>query len=487
MLSRVGRWFDDRLGLSRFARTSLDKVFPDHWSFLLGEVAFYSFIVLVATGLFLTFFFEPSQRQVIYHGSYRPLDGVPMSAAFQSAVRLSFDVRAGLVIRQMHHWAALVFLAAIVTHLGRIFFTGAFRRPRELNWLVGVTMLILALANGFTGYSLPDDLLSGTGLRIAYSVVLSIPVVGTWLAFLFFGGSYPSQQIISRLFVLHILVVPVLIAALLTAHLAIMWHQKHTQFPGPRRTEGNVVGTRLWPAYAAKSVGLLLLVAAVLAALGGLVQINPVWLWGPYDPTHVTTAAQPDWYVGFLEGALRLAPPWSFTIFGHTVSELFLPAVVLPGVTFVLLYAWPFLERRVTKDRGEHNLLDRPRDRPVRTAIGVGVLAFYAVLTLAGGQDIIAQHLGVSIASVTTTLRVALLVVPLASALLAWRICHDLAAGDSRSGGGSERDAPDAAGAPTPAEPAVAVGAVPPSSARSSLRSQTANAPMPITSDSAPP
>ena len=176
MFSRVARWFDDRLGASRFARTSLDKVFPDHWSFLLGEVAFYSFIVLVATGVFLTFFFEPSQREVIYHGSYRPLQGVPMSAAFQSTVRLSFDVRAGLVIRQMHHWAALVFLAAIVTHLGRIFFTGAFRRPRELNWIVGVTMLLLALGNGFTGYSLPDDLLSGTGLRIAYSVVLSIPV-----------------------------------------------------------------------------------------------------------------------------------------------------------------------------------------------------------------------------------------------------------------------------------------------------------------------
>ncbi len=498
MVGRVARWFDDRLGASRFARTSLDKVFPDHWSFLLGEVAFYSFIVLVATGLFLTFFFEPSQRQVIYHGSYRPLDGVPMSAAFQSTVRLSFDVRAGLVIRQMHHWAALVFLAAIVTHLGRIFFTGAFRRPRELNWLVGVTMLLLALANGFSGYSLPDDLLSGTGLRIAYSVVLSIPFVGTWLAFLLFGGPYPSQQIISRLFVLHILVVPVAIATLLGAHLAIMWRQKHTQFPGPGRTEHNVEGTRLWPAYAAKSVGLLLLVAAVLAALGGLVQINPVWLWGPYDATRVTTAAQPDWYVGFLEGALRLAPPWSFTVFGHTVSELFLPAVVLPGLTFVLLYLWPFLERRVTGDRAEHNLLDRPRDRPVRTGIGVGVLAFYTVLTLAGGQDIVAQHLGVSIASVTTTLRIALLVVPLVSGLLAWRICHDLAAGDAEEDTpGNEsptvEDAPTAPTTPTGEDaptdegaPELA-GAAPASSARSRRRSQTAKAPTPTASDMAPP
>ena len=407
----------------------------------------------------------------------------------------------------MHHWAALVFLAAIVTHLGRIFFTGAFRRPRELNWIVGVTMLLLALGNGFTGYSLPDDLLSGTGLRIAYSVVLSIPVIGTWLAFLIFGGPYPSTQIISRLFVIHILIVPVGIATLLGAHLAIMWHQKHTQFPGPARTEHNVVGTRLWPAYAAKSVGLLFLVAAVLAGLAGLVQINPVWLWGPYQATHVTTAAQPDWYVGFLEGALRLAPPWSFTIFGHTVSELFLPAVVLPGVTFVLLYAWPFLERRVTHDRGEHNLLDRPRDRPVRTAIGVGVLAFYIVLTLAGGQDIIAQHLGVSIASVTFTLRIALLIVPLLAALATYRICHDLAVGDKRAGGSDELldvepgeppdpvepDEPAAAAEPASEGSTGTGGAVPDrevlgaSSSRSSLRNQTANTPMPITRDSAPP
>ena len=148
---RIARWLDDRLGASRFARSTLDKAFPDHWSFMLGEIALYCFVVLVLTGIFLAFFFDPSPKKVFYHGNYTQLHGVHMSEAYRSAVSLSFDVRAGLVMRQMHHWAALIFLAAIVTHLCRVFFTGAFRRPRELNWIVGVTLLVLAMFNGFTG------------------------------------------------------------------------------------------------------------------------------------------------------------------------------------------------------------------------------------------------------------------------------------------------------------------------------------------------
>jgi ubiquinol-cytochrome c reductase cytochrome b subunit len=295
VLARIGRWFDDRLGASRFGRSALDKVFPDHWSFMLGEIAMYCFVVLVLTGVYLTFFFNPSAREVTYHGSYGPLNGVTMSEAYRSTIRLSFDVRAGLVFRQIHHWAALVFAAAVVTHLCRIFFTGAFRRPRELNWIIGVTLLILVIFNGFTGYSLPDDLLSGTGLRIAYSIALAVPVVGTWAAFLVFGGEFPSPALISRLFVVHILLVPLAIMGLLGAHLAIIWRQKHTQFPGRGRVETNVVGSRLWPTYTARSVGLFAGVLAVLCALAGLVQINPVWLYGPFEAPAVSTAAQPDW------------------------------------------------------------------------------------------------------------------------------------------------------------------------------------------------
>ena len=395
---------------------------------MLGEVALYCFVVLVLTGVFLTFFFNPSPHQVVYHGSYRQLDGVHMSEAYRSVVHLSFDVRAGLVMRQMHHWAALVFLAAIVAHLCRIFFTGAFRRPRELNWVIGVTLLLLALFNGFTGYSLPDDLLSGTGLRIAYSVVLSVPIVGEWAAFLLFGGEFPSGDILARLFVVHILIVPALIAALLTFHLAVLWRQKHTQFPGRGRTERNVVGSRLWPTYTAKSIGLLALVVALLGALAGLAQINPVWLYGPFDPASVSTAAQPDWYVGWLEGALRLAGPWQVHVFGRTISEVFWPAVFIPGIFFGVLFAWPWLERRATGDRAEHHLLDRPRDRPVRTALGVAGLTFFVVLTVAGAQDIVSQHLDVSILTVTDTLRILLFALPVAFGCIAWTWARDLRA-----------------------------------------------------------
>jgi ubiquinol-cytochrome c reductase cytochrome b subunit len=442
VIGRLARWLDDRLGASRFGRTTLNKVFPDHWSFMLGEVALYCFVVLVLTGVFLTFFFNPSVREVVYHGRYKPLQGVRMSEAFRSTMKLSFDVRAGLVIRQIHHWAALLFLVSLVAHLCRVFFTGAFRRPRELNWIVGVTLLTLAIFNGFTGYSLPDDLLSGTGLRIAYSIVLSIPFVGTWAAFLLFGGEFPSTAIISRFLIMHIMLVPGAIFALLGAHLGILWRQKHTQFPGRGRRDNNVVGPRLWPTYAAKSIALFFAVAAVLCALGGLVQINPVWLFGPFTPAAVSTAAQPDWYVGWLEGALRVGPAWRLHVFGHTIPEVFVPGAVLPGATFALLYAWPFLEQKFTGDRAEHHLLDRPRDRPVRTAIGIGVLTFYVVLLIAGGQDIIAQKLQVSIRPVLLGLRLALVGLPLAAALFTWKLCRDLAKAEPLAEAAEETEPP---------------------------------------------
>jgi ubiquinol-cytochrome c reductase cytochrome b subunit len=426
---RIARWIDDRLGTSRFARESLNKVFPDHWSFMLGEIALYCFVVLVLTGVYLTFFFVPSDKEVVYHGSYSALRGVHMTQAYESTIRLSFDVRAGLVMRQIHHWAALLFIAAIVLHLCRIFFTGAFRKPREINWIVGVTLLLLAIFNGFAGYSLPDDLLSGTGLRIAYSIALAVPVIGTWIAFLLFGGEFPSHDILSRLFVMHVLLVPVAIAALLSVHLAVIWRQKHTQFAGRGRTNENVVGSRLWPTYAAKSVGLFALVAGVLALLGGLVQINPIWLYGPFKPAAVTTAAQPDWYMGWIEGALRIMPPVFLHVGSYEVSEIFWPAIVLPTATFVLLYLWPFLEQWVTRDRAEHHVLDRPSQRPVRTALGVVVLTFYVVLLLAGAQDIWVQELHLPLRSVLWTFRVVVFVLPAVLGLLTWKVCRDLEAG----------------------------------------------------------
>ena len=424
------RWVDERVGGAKFARTALNKVFPDHWSFMIGELSLYCFVTLLLTGTYLTFFFDPSSEKTTYHGSYAPLKGVEMTRAYKSALDLSFDVRAGLLMRQIHHWAALLFLATMVVHLGRVFFTGAFRKPRELNWIIGVTLLTLAIFNGFAGYSLLDDQLSGTGLRIAYSIALSIPLVGTWVTSLLFGGEFPGPDIIERLYVIHILLIPAAITALLIGHLFLVVRQKHTQFPGPGRTEQNVVGERVWPTYAAKAIGLFFLTVSVLCMLGGLVQINPIWSFGPFEPANVSAASQPDWYMGWLDGALRLMPGWEIRAFGFEIPNPFFPAVLLAGLTFGMLYAWPFLEARVTGDHDLHHLDDRPRQRPVRTALGVACLTFYAVCFLGGAGDVLSTTFGLSVNSVLITLRIALFLTPVLTGWGTYRLCKELSARD---------------------------------------------------------
>lgn len=423
---RLGRWFDARTGAARVGQGALKKIFPNHWSFLLGEVAIYSFLVLVVTGIYLTFFYDANTDLTTYQGSYAPLRGTQMSNAYKSALDLSFDVEAGLLVRQIHHWAALIFLGAIVVHLLRVFFTGAFRRPREINWVIGCTLFLLALVNGFAGYSLLDDQLSGTGLRIGYSVLISVPLVGPWLASLVFGGNFPGTDIIGRLFVIHILVVPVAIGILVTLHMAILVRHKHTHFPGRGARDDNVVGERLWPTYAFKAMGLLFLVAAVEALLGGIAQINPVWLYGPFKAENVSSASQPDWYMGWLEGALRLMPNWETRVGGYTIPNPFYSGVLLGGVTFGLMYLWPWIEARVTKDRREHHVLDRPRDRPVRTAIGVAAIAFYTVLGFAGSDDVIAVAFGMSVNAIVWAFRILLVVAPVVAGLLSYRLCLEL-------------------------------------------------------------
>ncbi len=422
------RWLDDRLGVAKGGRVLLDKIFPDHWSFLLGEIALYSLVVLIATGIFLSLYFVPSAQDIIYHGVYAPLRGSKVSAAFASTVNLSFAVRSGLVIRQMHHWAADVFVGAIAVHMCRIFFTGAYRKPRELNWMIGITLLILALTNGFIGYSLPDDLVSGTGLRIMFSIVLSIPIVGSYLATFLFGGNFPGDgSIIPRLFILHVLVVPLIILGLVGAHLGLLVRQKHTQFPGHGRTEKNVVGSPMYPTFIAKTTGFLFVTTGVLWGLGGLAQINPIWQFGQYEPYKISYAVQPDWYMGWLDGALRIMPPISWTLWGHTIPVVvFFPAVLFPGICFNLFYVWPFVEAKVTGDRSEHNLLDRPRDKPKRTSIGVAALAFFFTLFAASSTDVLANYFKISLNEVLWFFRFAVFVVPTIAGVFTYYLCREM-------------------------------------------------------------
>jgi ubiquinol-cytochrome c reductase cytochrome b subunit len=430
VIRRAVRLLDERTGQAPLLRRTLRYVFPDHWSFMLGEVALYSFVFLVASGTYLALFFEPSLERTIYHGSYAPLAGREVTVAYASALDLSFEVKAGLLIRQAHHWAANVFLVAIVLHVLRIFFTGAYRKPRDLTYFVGVSILGLALVEGFLGYSLLDDLLSGMGLAIAYSVVMAIPVVGANVALLLWGGEFPGDHsFMSRMYVGHVFLLPVAIGALIGLHLLLVALRHHTQFPGRERTERNVVGTPLWPGYALRSLGLLFAVVSVLLLLGGLVQVNPVWLWGPYEPWLSTNGAQPDWYLGWLIGALRLMPSWEPSVAGYTLfPNAFFGGALFPLLVFAFLYAWPALERRFSRDYRFHHLLDRPRDAGWRTASGVAFFTWVALVFLAGSSDRLFVGAGIPYTWQILTLRGLVLGVPLVAFVVTRRVCGELVA-----------------------------------------------------------
>jgi ubiquinol-cytochrome c reductase cytochrome b subunit len=427
LLDGTGSWLDDRFHGAKGFRTLFRKIFPDHWTFLLGEIALYSFIILLLTGTFLTFWFQPSMTEVTYHGTYHSLNGVRMSEAYASTLNISFDVRGGLLMRQIHHWAADLFVAAILAHMLRIFFTGAYRKPREVNWLIGIVMFTLALLEGLFGYSLPDDLLSGTGLRITEGVLLGIPIVGTYLSFFLFGGLFPGHLIIPRLYIIHVLLIPGLLLALISAHLFIMFWQKHTQMPGKGRTNTNVVGAPTYPYFAAKTGAFFFFTFAALALASTFAQINPIWLYGPYTPVGISAGSQPDFYMGFLEGSLRMSPSWTWDIFGHTVSwNVLVPALVPLGLILTAAALWPFLEQWITGDRREHHINDRPRNAATRTALGMAAVTFYGVLWLEGANDVIADHLQISLYLTTEIARYAVFIAPVVAYWLTKRICLGL-------------------------------------------------------------
>ncbi|BCT76281.1 menaquinol-cytochrome c reductase cytochrome b subunit [Sinomonas cyclohexanicum] len=433
-VGRIADFVDQRTGTSSIVREFGRKVFPDHWSFMFGEVALYCFVILLLSGTFLTFFFDPSMAETHYDGAYVPLRGMEMSVAYQSSLHISFEVRGGLFMRQVHHWAALLFVAAMSVHMLRVFFTGAFRKPREMNWVIGGVLLILGMAAGFTGYSLPDDLLSGNGLRIIDGVIKSIPVIGTWISMFLFGGEFPGTAIIGRLYVLHILLVPAMILLFVALHLVFVVVHKHTQYPGPGRNDGNVVGYPLGPVYAAKAGGFFFIVFGVVAMMAAFFTINPIWNYGPYDPSPVSAGTQPDWYIGWVDGALRLMPGvlggldgyrqhFEFVIGQQTLTlNVLLPALVPAGLVFTVLFTYPWIERWITKDEREHHVLDRPRNAPTRTAIGMAGFTFYCVMWAAASSDLIATHFHVALNDVTYWLRALFFVGPIIAFVVTKRI-----------------------------------------------------------------
>jgi ubiquinol-cytochrome c reductase cytochrome b subunit len=417
---KVAEWADGRLGVYSRVRANARRAFPDHWSFMLGEICLYSFIIIVVTGVYLTLYFHPSMKEVTYQGSYAPLKGQMVSEAFDSTMHISFDVRGGLLVRQIHHWAALVFVAAILVHMMRVFFTGAFRKPRELNWIFGFLLLVLAMFGGLTGYDLPDDLLSGTGLAVVNGTILSIPIVGTYLSMFLFGGEFPGNDLVARFNAIHVLLIPALMVGLLAAHLVLVLHHKHTQYPGPGRSNKNVVGLPL-QVRAVKSAGFFFLVTGGIFIIASAVQINPIWQYGPHRADQVSAGSQPDWYMGVADGLLRVMPGWEIAFWGHTLAlDNLIPLLAGVGL-FLAMGAYPFIESWVTGDDRDQHLLDRPRNRPVRTGLGVAWISFYLVALIGAANDIIAIRLHVAVESVTWAVRIGLFIVPLLAYVVAKR------------------------------------------------------------------
>ncbi|MGH4014914.1 MAG: cytochrome bc1 complex cytochrome b subunit [Pseudonocardiaceae bacterium] len=421
---------DQRFHLAAGIRRQINKVFPTHWSFMLGEIALNSFIVLLLSGTYLALFFDPSMAEVEYQGPYQNLRGIEMSRAYESTLELSFEVRGGLFIRQVHHWAALLFVAALVVHMFRTFFTGAFRKPREMNWTIGVAIAFFAGLEGLTGYSLPDDLLSGTGLRIISAITMSPPVIGTWAHWAIFGDEFPGEGIIPLFYIVHVFILPAILFALIAVHLGLVWYQKHTQFPGPGRTERNVVGVRILPIFATKATGFAMVNIGVICIMAGLFQINPVWNFGPYNPAQVSAASQPDWYVGWLDGSTRLWPAWELYLGDYMIPASFWPTMALPIIMFSLALMYPAIERKLTKDHAAHNLLQRPRDVPVRSGLGMMAISFMAILLLSGGNDVIAYVFDISLNATTWAGRIGLLLVPPLAYYVTYRICLGLQRAD---------------------------------------------------------
>ncbi|HEV2075278.1 MAG TPA: cytochrome b N-terminal domain-containing protein [Thermoleophilaceae bacterium] len=427
MIRQAVHFLDERTGAAPFLRKGLRYLFPDHWSFLLGEVALYSFIVLVATGVYLTLFFEPSLAETHYSGSYEPLQGLAMSEAYKSVIDISFDVKSGLLMRQTHHWAANLFVAAIVVHLMRVFFTGAFRKPRELTWVVGLLMLFTTLLEGYLGYSIIDDLLSGMGLAIGYGVAESLPVIGGYLSLGIWGAPFPGDPAFeSRMYIFHVLILPVAIGTMIAIHLGLVASRHHTQF---KRAGGKskLLGSPAFPAQVPRSLGLMFATAALLFLLGGLVQINPIWEWGPYELYLGTNGAQPDWYLGWLIGGLRLVPGFDVTIGEYTlVPNPFWGGALFPLIVLVVLLVWPWAERRVTGERGFSNALDRPRDRPGRTAFGAAFFTWVVLIFFAGSADRIYVFLDLDYVPQLWVYRAAVIILPLVVYFVARRVCLEL-------------------------------------------------------------
>jgi len=452
-LGRVYGWFDDRLALGA-AESTLGKAFPAEDSFLLGEVALICFVVLVLTGTFLGVFFEPSTSDVEYEGSVEEYQGEDMPASYVSVLNITYDVPFGMLIRRMHHWAAHLFVASIGLHMLRVFFSGAYRNPREPNWVVGSGLAVAAMFAAYTGYALPFDEFASTAVGIGYNVAVSIPIVGDTVGALVFGGEFPSTATIPRLYFLHVFVIPVIIAGLLAVHFAILIRQKHTEAPRDGDVPGReavdehddtvVVGLPAFPNQAAVTGVVTFLTLATLSLLAGFLPVHNVAEYGPNDPASTPSLVMPDWFLMWGYGFLKLTPSWlSFDLLGVHVSSEFVGGVVLPGLVIGAVVVWPFLDR---VEEPTH-FTTSPLERPWQTAVGVAGVVFVMIASIAGMDVIVAEELGTTTADLRRPLTGLLLLGPLVAAGITYGVLRDSGDDGPEPGGGESPFENDASGA----------------------------------------
>jgi len=413
----VFKWFDERLELRKFKEKFLSKTFPTHPTFLLGETALFSFITLVVTGIFLGFLYEPSTTMVSLFGAMVP-------AAYASVVRLDL-LPMGLIIRRIHHWSAMIMIAAILAHLLRIYFTASYRKPREINWLVGLSLWGMAMVAAFTGYLLPYSQFSVTATSIAYYMAKSVPWVGEWISRFLFAGDFPSDGTVPRFFFMHVMLIPAVLVGLIGLHMLILIKQKHTEPQSNRnRSESQggrrLIGIPIWPEQTVISLSFYLFLLFVVVMMATYIPLNPIETYGPPSPG--TPVMRPDWYFLVVYGFLKLVPGnISFSILGGKITPETIGGVIFPAFTFVVYALIPFIDG----SKEPQHYMENPLHRPFMTSLGIGGIVFLCMMVVAGYIDVL--HITPTEMTVTAILATA----------FSWSISYTLLRWYNRKRGGN--------------------------------------------------
>ncbi|MDL2344919.1 cytochrome bc complex cytochrome b subunit [Deinococcus sp. MIMF12] len=404
----MNQWLDDRLHISRLNDKFLRKAFPVHHSFFLGEITLFSLIILILTGILLALSYEPSNSMVVNSFDPGTADAPNLvPAAYHSALKIN-AAPFGDMLRRIHHWTANIMVAAAVIHMMRVYFTGAFKKPREINWWIGMLLLIFSALTAVTGYVLPYDNYAYNTLKVIYSIAASIPWVGEWVAQAAFAGKFPGDGVIPRVYGYHIMLLPGILLALTGAHMLLMIKQKHTQPQYAKRVAyKKIVGVPLMTQQTPIMLMLTLLFAGIIVLFSAFIPVHPVEYFGPPSTTPIDNI-KPDWYLLWVFGVLAIIPGIEFDFLGGNINSEFIGAILLPTLAIGAMFAVPML------DRSRENLYyaENPTNHPVRLGIGVAFMMLLAVWSVAGYKPELISSGILSTENANTVLWIATFLIP---------------------------------------------------------------------------